>query len=106
MNAVQQGFNFRRIETPAARATDPQSSHEAADIITSSGKRAEQQALTFAAVRAFPGCTSFELSMKTGRCRFQLARRLPECVTAGLVEKGEVRRCGVTGRRALTWWPK
>lgn len=93
----------RPVETPIARKTDPASSHLAAAEITSSGARAHQQAQTIAAVRAFPGLTSQELSDLTGLERYMLARRLPEAVTAGAVRKGEQRTCSVTGRLALTW---
>lgn len=109
-NAAQFGFEFaaprmRRVETPAARRTDPESSHLAAEHVTRSGKRGLQQAQATAAVRSFPGCTSFELALKTDIDRYTLARRLPECVTAGTVRKGEQRTCSITGRQALTWWP-
>lgn len=105
MNAVQQGFNFRRIETPAARATDPRSSHAADDIITASGRRAEQQALTVAAIREFPGHTMQELSELTGLDRYMLGRRVSECETAGLVQRCHARKCTVTGRLAEPWEP-
>lgn len=95
---------MRRIETPAARRSDPESSHRAAVEITASGARAHQQAQTIAAVRAFPGCTTQELAELTGLDRYALARRAPECVTAGAIRKGEQRTCAVTGRLALTWW--
>lgn len=95
----------RRVETPIARKTDPTSSHLAAAEITASGARAHQQAQTIAAVRAYPGRTSQELAELTQIDRYTLARRLPECVTAGAVRKGEQRPCGVTDRLALTWWP-
>lgn len=95
----------RRVETPIARKSDPVSSHLAAAEITASGTRAHQQAQTIAAVRAYPGRTSQELAELTQIDRYTLARRLPECVTAGAVRKGEQRACSVTGRLALTWWP-
>jgi len=108
-NAAQFGFDFarpqRRVETPAARRTDPVTSHQAAEHITRSGKRGLQQAQAAAAVRAFPGCTSFELAMRSHIDRYVMARRLPECVTAGAVRKGDARTCSITGRQALTWWP-
>lgn len=108
--AAQLGFDFtapraRRVETPAARRTDPISSHLAAEQITASGARGQQQAQAAAAVRAFPGCTSFELAMKTSIDRYVLARRLPECVTGNTVRKGELKTCSVTGRKAIAWWP-
>src|SRR5690606_10155379 len=95
----------RTIQTPIARRTDPESSHLAAEHVTRSGARAHQQAQAVAAVRAYPGCTSFELATRTDLDRYMLARRLPECVTAGAVRKGPAKRCSVTGRQALTWEP-
>lgn len=92
------------IQTPIARRTDPESSHLAAEHVTRSGARAHQQAQAIAAVRAYPGMTSFELAMRTDLDRYMLARRLPEVVCAGLVRKGDSKRCSVTGRLALTWW--
>lgn len=92
------------VETPAARNSDPVTSHLAGDDITRSGKRAHQQHQAIAAVRAKPGLTSFELALATGLDRFMLARRLPECVTAGAVVKGIPKKCSVTGKMALTWW--
>jgi len=96
--------SLRLVETPIARSSDPESSHRAAADITASGRRGQQIAQTIAAVRAFPGSTSQELSDKTGICRFVLARRLPEAVTAGAIVKGQQRACSVTGKLALTWW--
>lgn len=95
----------RIVETPAARRSDPETSHLAAEEITRSGARGHQQSQVIAAVRAFPGCTSFELAMKTDLERYMVARRLPECVTASAVYKGEPKHCPVTGKLALTWWP-
>jgi len=108
--AGQLSLNFvaycpRQVETPAARRSDPASSHLAAEQITTSGARGQQQAQAIAAVRTFPGLTSFELAVKTGQDRYTLARRLPECITAGAVRKGPMRACSITGRQALTWWP-
>lgn len=96
---------IRRIETPIARANDPESSHRAGEEITASGRRQQQIAQTINAVRRFPGRTSLELSELTGLCRFALARRLPEAVTAGAIVKGIQRPCSVTGKLALTWLP-
>src|SRR5690348_8790511 len=109
-NAAQFGFDFaaprmRRVETPAARRSDPESSHLAAEEITRSGKRGQQQAQTIAAVRAFPGSTTFELAMRTDIDRYVLARRASECETGGAIRRGEIKRCSVSGRMALTWFP-
>lgn len=95
----------RRVTTPAARNTDPDTSHAAATEITRSGARAYQQAQTIAAVRQWPGRTSQELAELSGLDRYMLARRLPECETAGAVKRGVVIECTVTRRKALSWWP-
>lgn len=96
---------MRLIETPAARSTDPITSHVAAEDVTRSGKRAHQQHQAAAAVRAKPGMTSFELAMACGLDRYMLGRRLPECEKGKAVMKGDARACKITGWLAVTWWP-
>ena len=90
-----------------ARHSDPVTSHEAARAIIATGDRAHQQHLAYAAVRAYPGRTSLELSHMTGICRWQLARRLPELIERGLVTQGPKRRCTASARglNAVTWEP-
>ncbi len=95
----------RAVHTPAARRTDPQSSHAAARHITRTGKRGAQQDQAAAAVRQYPAHTSFELALLTDLDRYMLARRLPECETGGRVRRGVMRRCTVTGRLAMEWLP-
>jgi hypothetical protein len=90
---------------PRARKTDPISSHLAADELERSGRLNVQQALALAAVRKCPGRSSRELGRLSPLDRYQLARRLPELETLGLVKRGMVRECGVSRRLALTWWP-
>lgn len=93
------------VQTPAFRATDPETSELAAIEITASGERKRQQDATAEAVRKHPGKTSHELAQVTGLNRYALARRLPECVTGKEVVKGAARTCAVSGRKAVTWWP-
>lgn len=93
------------IQTPASRLTDPEPSHEAEAHINASGVRKRHQIMTARAVEMFPGMTSLEISEKSHICRYLLARRLPECVTAGSVIRGQERRCSVSGRLATTWHP-
>ena len=90
-----------------ARNTDPTTSHEAARAIIATGDRAHQQAEAYAAVRAYPGRTSLELSELTGICRWRLGRRLPELIDRGLVTQGPKRRCTASARglNAVTWDP-
>lgn len=92
------------IETPASRLTDPEPSHEAEAHINASGVRKRHQIMTARAVEMFPAMTSLEISEKAHICRYLLARRLPECETAGTVIRGQVRRCSVSGRLAATWY--
>lgn len=109
------------VATPAARKRDPETSHLAADALTDSGGRKEQQARAHAAVKAFPDRTSFELALLTGINRHELGRRLPEVRTAALVHNpidesrptdpvtGQPwpfkRVCSVSGRLAMVWRP-
>lgn len=94
-----------RIETPAARSSDPITSHEAAEEVTLNGGRAAQRRTVEAAVWMHPGLTSAELARKCLLDRWQIARRLPEAELAGHVKRGEARVCGVSNRRAITWQP-
>lgn len=95
----------RIVDTPAARATDPDTSHIAAAEHTASGKRGTNVAHVIDLVRLHPGCTSAELSWHSALTRHEVARRLPEAETAGAVRKGEKRRCTKNGTLAVTWWP-
>jgi hypothetical protein len=95
----------RRIEMPAARATDPQSSHDAADEHTARGARQCNIERVVDHVRAFEGLTSAEIAKRTGLERHEAARRLPDAEKAGAVQKGAMRRCSISGRLVVTWWP-
>lgn len=94
-------------DVPIARRHDPSTSHEAAEHVTKNGSRARQQNAVMSLVRAMPGRTSAELADHPAIPvdRWTAARRLPELRAAGLVRNGEKRVCGVTGLKALTWWP-
>ena len=93
------------VHPPAARNTDPHSSHDAAEHVTLSGARARQQALAVTAVEQYPGHTSLELAQRAHMDRYMLARRLPEVERIEAVRRGQERRCSVSGRLACTWWP-
>lgn len=88
-----------------ARNTDPSSSHYAADHIERTGLRAHQQRQVAAAVRQWPGCTSYELSRRMHADRVMPARRLRELVEAGQVAEGPKRTCTISQRLAITWLP-
>lgn len=109
MNAVSDLFAAPAVQpdvrTPAARATDPETSHLAAEIMTKSGVRAHQQRQVLSALREWPGRTSAELASNAGMDRYAVARRLPELVPL-FAFRGGSRACAVSGRPAVTWWPK
>ena len=93
------------VRTPAARATDPDTSHTAAEAVTRSGVRAHQQRQVLAALRQWPGCTSAELAQRASMDRYAVARRLPE-LAPEFAWRGGSRTCGVSGRPAVTWWAR
>jgi DNA-binding MarR family transcriptional regulator len=90
-------------QTPIVRRNDPESSKAVAREITESGLRTRQQAEVLRLVRAYPNSTSLELAQHGSLDRYAIARRLPELEQAGLVKRGEMRRCSVGARPALTW---
>jgi len=107
-----EGRSLRRIETPAARRTDPESSHLAADHITKTNARSDRHHAILRAVQENPGLTSRELAKLSGGDRHEFAKRLPELRTAGAVlnpkdenGKRKLTKCSVGGMLAMTWWP-
>jgi len=94
-----------RVETPAARATDPSTSHAAAALVTATGKRHSQAERVLDALRRHPGSTSAELAKRMGVDRFMPARRLKELETGRRAMRGNVRRCTACGNPSETWWP-
>lgn len=89
---------------PAARNTDPTTSHAAAEDVTSSGVRAVQMMRVFAGVKSFPGRTSRELAELVGIERHAAARRTADLEHLGMVRKGPSRVCTLGGRPAVTWY--
>lgn len=107
------------IETPAARATDPRTSHEAADEITSSGVRGTQQRAVLRLIRLFPGRTAGELAEESDvdftrglprdevRRYFAIQRRASELEPQYVKPRQDAgkRRCRVRGTMATELWP-
>ena len=92
-----------------ARATDPETSHAAAEEIETSGSAEAQRNAVFELVSAHPGCTSDELAAFSKHLdRWQVARRLPELrdkYALVTTRGGTKRESTVTGRTGLCWWP-
>ena len=105
------------IQTPAARANDPISSHLAAEEVNENGSRHVQQALVAGfledayrrgVIKRHRGITSRELAAMYGEDRYVIARRLPELVTANKAVQGgkdDTRRCDISKRQCCEWWP-
>lgn len=91
--------------SPAARATDPVTSHLSAAEHTDSGKRGRHIGIVIDAVRRHPGKTSAEIAPLCGLERHEVARRTADAEHARAIRKGEIRRCNTSGRSAVTWWP-
>lgn len=97
-----------------ARATDPESSHEAARNVESSGAAHDQRERACDLVFMSKGSTIHELAALSRLMHgnqaldhIQLARRLPELVGMSPgAEPREQRKCKVTNRKCQTWWPK
>lgn len=90
---------------PRARTTDPVTSKLAGEEIVRSGRIGEQHRFVLAAVRSQPGKTALELDRLNGTDRV-FGRRLSELARFGLVVNGAPKRCDISGKLSLTWWPK
>ena len=95
-------MTYPNIQTPAARSTDPWTSHDAAEHVTKTGKRTRQQQQVLDLIREHPNCSSEELSEFGVLSYSQIARRTKELVTGGFIESCSV-RVNSRGRPVLTW---
>jgi hypothetical protein len=110
--ARQQGAQGLLADLPRSRASDPDTSHQAAEKVRRTGELGRQQRAVLEAVRTWPGSTSAELghwiwTTQGGdptRWRYTVARRLPE-LSPVHVRRMKPRRCKVTGNPAVTWFP-
>ena len=95
---------MRTVMTPASKSGDPITSYLAEQHVNRAGIRSHQQRQAAAAVSCYPGRTSAELAEITGIDRHRLAKRLPECETAGAVRRGYKRQCSVSHLMAIVWY--
>jgi len=98
---MQQEFNL----PPAARRTDPATSHEAEAKVNRSGRRANQTVVAAKMVTHHPGRTCGELAQIGPLTERQLSRRLSDAERTSLIVAGDPRRCRASGAPARTWWP-
>jgi len=88
----------------ASRASDPETSMEAADQVESSGKAGRQRMICLKYVKENPGQTAAEIAREAGLERHVPSRRLPE-LRPKYVKNGHARVCMVTGSKSMTWYP-
>ena len=86
------------------RTGDPETSHEAAESIVESGSMAWKREQLAKLVEEFPGSTASEIQEKFEYLgnHGHLWKRVKECVDAGMIRKGDPRKCKVTGHDAAT----
>lgn len=88
-----------------ARSSHPDTSHKAAAEIVDSGKLQHAMKTAEQWLRQMPHSTASELEEASGLTDGKIRKRLNDLKKVGLAEKGEKRRCRVTGRMAYTWIP-
>ena len=93
-----------QLSQATARQLDPETSHEAAAYIESSGSAASHRAKATELVKSTPGLTCSEYAQQIGINRAALSKRLPEIERHGYIRKGEP-RIGLGKVKESTWWP-
>lgn len=89
-----------------ARRTDPDTSGHGAHDARVSGRLARQAAAVLAAIRRWPGRTTWELSELAGLDRYACSRRAPYLAECGLVRRGDEKRtCEISRRLSTVWMP-
>jgi transcription initiation factor IIE alpha subunit len=87
---------------PTARSTDPDTSHQAAELAKQSAGGHRDLALRV--LRANPdGLTDFELAELTGVAQTSIGKRRHDLYRAGLVVKTDLRRPSPSGSPAIVW---
>lgn len=94
-------FDF--ADAPAARATDPATSHAAIEEHTRSGARASQAARILAAITANPGKTAGEIGKLVGLTNVQVCRRIADLVKLRSVTECGSRICTAMKSSQTTW---
>ena len=87
-----------------ARGSDPVTSHEAANRLKDTGRLGELELVALVAVRREPGRTAREIEQAESKIG-ELHKRFRDLERRGLIREGVPRPCGITGIKALTWYP-
>ena len=88
---------------PAARNSDPSTSHKADKDITLDGTKEKQLQQVYKAVKQWRNCTSREIAEFAGLDRHMVGRRLPEDSRIKHNGESHKKKCQFSGRLALTW---
>lgn len=88
---------------PVARATDPDTSHQAAEDALPRAQRHRDLALTALRSAGDRGLTDFELADLTGVAQTSIGVRRHELVKLGLVAKTDDRRPAPSGSASIVW---
>jgi len=91
------------MRPPIARTTDPDTSYEAAEIITDTGVRMTLMQTCLEFVQQFPGHTAGEIGDRTGLGHDRVWRRLSDLKNLGRVIQGPAKQWH--GRAQVTWLP-
>lgn len=89
-------------DTPAARNTDPETSHKAAEHVRLNGSRASIQKRALEVIEKLQGLTVVEIAVQLGLPSHTVGRRLSDLCMAKRIRKGAERY--VDGLPYLTWW--
>ena len=81
----------------------PETSREAAEDLTRTGKLGQMELKALNLVMLYPGKTAAELERLAGLERGQCSKRLSTLYNQGRVLRNEKRRCSVTNRTAFTY---
>jgi DNA-binding MarR family transcriptional regulator len=84
-----------------ARATDPVSSHAAANNVASFA--AIHYAAILSLLKEHPKSTASELAQYTHLDRYQIGRRMKELEKRGHIQRVAIRTCSVGNRIATSW---
>lgn len=98
-------FDLFAFADTRARRTDPHTSHEAAQRVTFAAAhyRAIKGAFGQAEHYGDGTATIYQIAAASGLTHVQVARRLPEMQSAGLVEPTGTTAPGPTGRQCRLW---
>lgn len=85
------------------RASDPETSHQAARRLTESGALVGRRREVWQALHDRPGATAGELAEALGWERGEVSKRLPELERMNSATRGPARECRVKGSTMATW---